>query len=222
VRRPELDRLRSLISDQLLGLLPSVVRPAIAPYLAPIIASVTARLDDLVTTTNSGGGWVIYHTPQETPDPSATPPPPEDPTTLQAVMVRIDREAAPPLLAGTPLELVSCEGPYGHWSGVLRLGGLDAGDGFGVPFADIPMDFAFSGSGGVQSTRTTISGTVTTDLPTLSYDIAGALTIVVDGETMSIAGIATAASSLVGASGQLAGGQLRDLPIEPAPDGTCP
>jgi len=219
VERPELDKLRDFVTDQIVGRLPLVARAPLTPWVRSIIASVSAQLDQLVTSQQSGGGWVKYHTPLETPDPSATSEPTPPAT---AVMVRIDRSAAPPLLAGTPLELYSCDGPYGDWSGVLRLGGLDAGDGFGVPFADIPLAFSFGGGGGVQSTRTTISGTVPTDLPTLSYDVAGTLTIVVDGDTMSISGVATAVSDLVGASGELGSGQLRDLPIEPAPDGTCP
>ena len=123
--------------------------------------------------------------------------------------------------AGRTLELVSCTGAYGAWSGVLRLGGIQA-DALEVPFADFPMAFAFPGAGGVRTTTTSIAGTVATNVPTLSYDIAADLTITTDGRTLSIVGDATGATTVLAITAELGGGRLRGLPIRPAPAGTCP
>jgi hypothetical protein len=135
-------------------------------------------------------------------------------------MVVIDRAAAAPLLAGRTMELTSCTGPYGAWSGVLRLGGLSS-DGLEVPFADFPMAFRFPGAGGVRTTPTAIAGTVATNVPNLSYDIAADLTVSTDGRTLTITGVATGANAVVGVTAELGGGLLRNLPIVPAPAGTC-
>jgi hypothetical protein len=79
----------------------------------------------------------------------------------------MDRAASMPALAGRVVDLVSCSGPYGAWSGVIRLGGLSS-EGVEAPFADLPLAFAFPGAGGVRTTSTSIWGTVDTSVPNLS------------------------------------------------------
>jgi hypothetical protein len=214
VDRPAIKELRQLAIDELLSHIPTLVRGTVVPYVRPILDNVTAQLDTLLSSQSSGQGTVIYHVPGETPEPGATPPP------ARAVMVVIDRPAGPGGLAGRTLELVSCTGPYGAWSGVLRMGGLSA-DGLEVPFADFPMAFAFPGAGGVRSTTTAIAGTVDTNVPNLSFDIAADLTVSTNGRTLSIVGLASGANAAIGVTTELGAGQLRNLPIVPAPAGTC-
>lgn len=214
VDRPAIKELRQLAIDELLSHIPTLVRDTVVPYVRPILDRVTAQLDTLLSSQSSGQGTVIYHVPGETPEPGAAPPP------SRGVMVVIDRPGGSMGLAGRTLELISCTGPYGSWSGVLRLGGLSS-DGLEVPFADFPMAFRFPGAGGVRSTQTSIAGTVGTNVPNLSYDIAADLTVSTNGRTLSITGLASGSSSVIGVSAELGGGQLRNLPIVPAPPGTC-
>ena len=49
-----------------------------------------------------------------------------------------------------------------------------------------------------------------------------AFNAVVDGTTMSLSGRMKAGTDLLSLASQVGGGALRDLPIEPAPAGTCP
>lgn len=214
VDRPAIKELRQLAIDELLSHIPTLVRSTVVPYVRPIIERVTSQLDTLLSAQTSGQGVVIYHVPDETPDPDATPPP------SRAVMVVIDRPAASMGLAGRTLELVSCTGPYGAWSGVLRMGGLSL-DGFEVPFADFPMSFAFPGAGGVRSTSTSIAGTILTNVPNVSFDIAADVRVSTDGKTLSLSGAATGSNEVLAVTADLGGGQLRNLPIVPAPAGTC-
>jgi hypothetical protein len=100
------------------------------------------------------------------------------------------------------------------------MGGLSA-DGLEVPFADFPMAFAFPGAGGVRTTTTAIAGTVDTNVPNLSFDIAADLTVSTNGRTLSIVGLASGANAAIGVTTELGAGQLRNLPIVPAPAGTC-
>lgn len=215
VDRPAIKELRQLAIDELLSHIPTLVRDTVVPYVRPIIERVTAQLDTLLSAQTSGQGVVIYHVPAETLPPDATPPP------SRAVMVVIDRPAASMGLAGRTLELVSCTGPYGAWSGVLRMGGLSL-EGFEVPFADFPMAFAFTGAGGVRSTSTSIAGTILTNVPSVSFDITADVRVSTNGKTLSLVGSATGANEVLAVTADLGGGQLRNLPIIPAPAGTCP
>ncbi|MFN8520700.1 MAG: hypothetical protein U0667_15195 [Chloroflexota bacterium] len=222
VQRTELEQLRDMATDQLLGALPSIAREALSSFVRPLIASVTARLTHLITTQSSGSGWVIYHEPKRTPDPSATP---TEPPVERAVMVRLDRPAIPPRLAGTVVELYSCGGPYGDWTGVLRFGGLETPDGFKAAFADAPVELSFPGAGGVQVASAPFEVDVPTNVVAQGVDLlqghlVGTLDAVVDGRTMSVSGRVQASTTIVSLSGEL--GDVADLPIEPAPEGTCP
>jgi len=137
----------------------------------------------------------------------------------RAVQVVLDRPAMPSagLLAGRVIELTSCTGPYGDWSGVMRLGGLSL-NGFEVPFQDLPLEFTVGGTG-VQTVPASTGGTITTpvfDL-TVHYD----LQITVDGETMAIDGSATGDNGMFSVGGSFPQA-LTGLPIQDAPPGVCP
>ncbi len=134
-----------------------------------------------------------------------------------AVQVVVDRPATEGVLAGRILELTSCNGAYGDWSGVLRPGGLSL-DGFEVPFTDLPMAFTVGGSG-TQTVDTTVEGVVPT--PVFDLQVAYDLDITVDGTTMSITGTGNGGTGIVDIEQSL-GSQLSGIPIEPAPEGACP
>ena len=69
--------------------------------------------------------------------------------------VHYDREAIGDVIqAGRILELVSCSGPYGDWSGTMLTGGI------GHPFSELPIKFDFSGASGVQTYTTETGGGV--------------------------------------------------------------
>jgi hypothetical protein len=135
------------------------------------------------------------------------------------VWVKVERPSSPGVLAGTVVELYGCDGPYGSWNGLFRLGGLDAGDGFTVPFAEVPVSFSFPGSGGVQETSARVKAQVPSPIGNVS--VAYDLNISTDGTTLSINGKASGATGVVSLSHQL-GALLSNLPIEPAPAGKCP
>ena len=98
------------------------------------------------------------------------------------VMVKVDRPGSEGVLAGTEVDLVSCNGPYGTWAGEFRTGGLS--DPYPVPWTELPVNFAMSGSEGSQTAVTTTSATAATPLgPILLYYT---VTITVDGATMTI------------------------------------
>lgn len=134
----------------------------------------------------------------------------------QPVRAHLDRSASTGVLEGTVLDLVSCNGPYGDWSGVLRLGGLST-DGFEVPFKELPVAFSVGGVG-VRTVPVAVAGVV----PTPVFDVAVNydLQITVDGSTMTISGSGSAATDIFEIENVLPG--LAPLPIEPAPPGVCP
>lgn len=132
------------------------------------------------------------------------------------VQVVLDRPASPALIAGRVLELTSCNGAYGDWNGVLRLGGISTG-GFEVPFQDLPMSFTVGGSG-TQSVPVALAGNITT--PVFNLAVSYDLTVTVDGSTMTITGTGSGDTGLVSVSALPTG--LADLPIQDAPPGACP
>ncbi len=135
----------------------------------------------------------------------------------KAVWVHIDRGASKGVLAGRVLELVSCTGPFGSWSGVMRLGGIDGGGGFVVPFAPLPIVFTIKGG----SATTVVAGTVPT--PVFDVNVTYNLAVSVDGsgKRMSITGTGSGENGMFAFSDALGPG-LSNLPIEPAPAGRCP
>lgn len=133
---------------------------------------------------------------------------------VQAVL---DRPASEAILAGRVLDLHSCNGPYGDWSGVIRLGGISTADGFEVKFQELPVSFKVGGTG-TQTVHTAVAGNVRT--PVFDLAVTYDLTIVVDGTTMSISGTATGDTGLLGV--QLPTG-MGTLPITPITDpAVCP
>lgn len=124
------------------------------------------------------------------------------------VEVHFDREASPGVQAGRIVDLVACDGPYGTWTGVLRLGGLDDGQGFVVPFVDFPVTFTVGGSG-TRTVETTTGGVVTTPIGSVPLDYT--LTVTVDEKTMTIV-----------PDPSIEGARFDDMPIGPAQAGRCP
>src|SRR5205085_11598985 len=100
------------------------------------------------------------------------------------VWVHFDREAGPGVQAGRIVELVACDGPYGTWNGVLRLGGLDDKHGFVVPFVDFPVQFTVGGGKGTQTAQTTTGGVVVTPIGSAPVDYT--LNITVNEHMMTI------------------------------------
>ena len=137
----------------------------------------------------------------------------------QKVWVRYERPPMPGLVVGNIVELYGCQGPFGLWQGVLRSGGID-NDGFVVPFAEIPVSFAFSGTG-AQTTHTATSGDVPTPIGNVAVSFE--LDIAIDdlGSTMSITGTGTAATDILSFSDYM-GDAGTALAVEPAPEGSCP
>ena len=129
----------------------------------------------------------------------------------EAVIATVERPATEGVLAGTVVELRSCTGPYGDWSGVFRLGGLSL-NGFEVPFVEMPVSFSFAGSDGTQTATTSTSGNVPT--PAGDFAVTYDLTITVDGSTMSITGTGNIAGQVIALSDTMPG-QLSGIPIEP-------
>lgn len=126
----------------------------------------------------------------------------------KAVRVHVDRPAMPGVLAGTVLDWTSCDGPWGTWKGVLRAGGLDDGQGFTVPFQDLPVQFTVGGTG-TQHLDTSTGGTVQTPLGPV--DLSYVLHVTVNAKSMTIV-----------PDPNFYGEQFTDVPIEPAPAGSCP
>ena len=134
----------------------------------------------------------------------------------QPVRVHLDRPASTGVLEGTVLDLVSCNGPYGDWSGVLRLGGLSV-DGFEVPFQELPVAFTVGGVG-VVTVPVAVAGNITT--PVFDVAVTYDLQVTVDGTTMTITGTGSGDTNIISIEDVLTG--LATLPIEPAPEGACP
>jgi hypothetical protein len=134
----------------------------------------------------------------------------------KAVQVTADRPASEGVLAGQVLELTACNGVYGDWNGVIRLGGLSL-DGFEVAFQEIPLSFTFSGTG-VQTVQASAGGVVQT--PVFPLEVNYDLSITVDGQTMTITGTGSGDTDLFTVETALPGA-ITGLPIVPAPEGVC-
>lgn len=133
------------------------------------------------------------------------------------VQVTLDRPGSQGVLAGQVLQLTSCTGVWGTWSGVLRLGGLSL-DGFEVPFQEIPLSFTVSGTG-TQTVQAATGGVIQT--PVFPVEVHYDLSITVDGTTMSIAGTGSGANDMF--SVEVASpSELSSMPIVDAPEGACP
>ncbi len=133
------------------------------------------------------------------------------------VQVVADRPASEGVLAGRVLELTSCNGAYGDWAGVIRLGGLSL-DGFEVPFQELPLEFTVGGSG-TQTVPAAVSGVIAT--PVFDLAVSYDMSVTVDGSTMSITGTGTGDTGIVSVAPPLPP-QLVGMPITPAPAGACP
>ena len=168
------------------------------------VTNLAATFDVAVTGGSTGASGAIAGISLEDACKKETPSP------SQAVKVTIDRPALEGVLPGTVVDLTSCDGPYGTWKGVFRTGGLSEG-GFEVPFTDLSVQFTMPAQGGTQVATTTTSATVVTpigDVP-LDYNV----TVTVTGGTMTIV--------LDPGSDDL-DNKLVNMPIVPAPEGTCP
>jgi hypothetical protein len=128
----------------------------------------------------------------------------------KAVMVKKDRPGSEGVLPGEVVDLLSCDGPYGSWTGVFRTGGL-SNQGFEVPWTDVPVQFTFPAEGGTQTAVTTASAIVPTPIGDFPVDYV--VTVTVNGGLMTV-------DLEPGAEGM--DNQLVDMPIQPAPEGACP
>jgi hypothetical protein len=133
------------------------------------------------------------------------------------VQVTQDRPASEGVLAGQILELTSCNGAHGDWSGVLRLGGLSL-DGFEVALQEIPLAFTVGGAGTV-TVPAAAAGTI--DTPVFDLEVAYDLSITVDGSTMTIVGNGSGTNDMFTIEQAFPAG-LTGMPIVPAPPGVCP
>lgn len=214
VERPGLRQLRGIALDALFGQL-GRARGIVEPYLRPIIERLTARVGQLVSSRAFGPTTVIRHVPEATPEPDATPGPTAPP---REVWVHLDRPAMGDIIqAAMVIELYSCSGPYGVWSGVVRLGGVGP-----VPLAELPLSFGFRGASGVQRATASVTDRIEWDLPGVAYDARVGLDVSVDGRTMTVATTISLDEQVQGTS--LLGGEGQGtvaLPIEPAPPGSC-
>ena len=129
----------------------------------------------------------------------------------EAVTATVERPGSDGVLPGTVVELTSCNGAYGDWSGVFRLGGLSSG-GFEVPFVEAPVAFSFTGTSGTQTATATVSGNVPT--PAGDFAVTFDLVITVDGSTMSITGTGNIAGTIVALSDTMPG-ELASIAIVP-------
>lgn len=130
----------------------------------------------------------------------------------EAVTATVERPGGDGVLAGTVVELTSCNGVYGDWSGVFRLGGLSSG-GFEVPFVEAPVAFLFAGTSGTQTATATVSGNVPT--PAGDFAVTFDLVITVDGSTMSITGTGNVAGTVISLTDTMSG-ELASIPILPS------
>jgi hypothetical protein len=223
VERPGLEALARLASVGIAT--PSTGEGVLRAQLEPTIQRVRDRLLELIASGSAGAGTVIYHVPMPTRTPRQSGTPAPTPTAPpRAVMVQLERPRMGAAEAGIVLELYSCTGPYGHWSGVIRFGGIDAGEGLAVPWADLPVEFRIRGSGGVRRAFTTVSGVIPSNRPEITYDIDAFLDFTVDGRTMEILSRVDIEEQIEGSDlmGTSEPGLPLSLPIEPAPEGVCP
>jgi len=214
IRRPQLETLRSIAVDQLIGGLPDIVQGVIRPWVRDAIREVTSGLDDLLSKQGSGFGTVVFH------ESGPSPAPEEGPTLPRIVWVHYDREAmGNAIQAGRILELVSCSGPYGDWSGTMLTGGIGP-----IPFSELPVQFGFNGASGVQTYTTETGGQIPWDLPGVTSNVHFVLRFSVDGRTMRVRITGTVDERV---QGQQLLGEVTEtsevvLPIEPAPESVCP
>jgi hypothetical protein len=208
VRRGEIEEIeeavRLLLTGGGLGAAGSTVeaeyerlRPALRDLLYP---RATARVE------------VSWH---EAPDGTPQPTPPSD-----AVWVHVDRAAiGEAVQEARVVELVSCSGPYGPWSGVLRVGGIGP-----VPLSELPVSFSFPGSGGEQTATTSTGGMIPWILPGITSEVRYDIDVSVDGTTMVLTISGTANEQVQGQElieDISASSGPQSLPIEPAPEGAC-
>ncbi|MET0773104.1 MAG: hypothetical protein ABWZ82_08480, partial [Candidatus Limnocylindrales bacterium] len=214
IRRPQLESLRSIAVDQLIGGLPDIVQGVIRPWVQDAVREITSGLNDLLSKQGSGFGTVIFH------ESGPSPAPDEGPTLPRIVWVHYDREAVGDvILAGRILELVSCSGPYGDWSGTMLTGGIGP-----IPFSELPVEFGFPGATGVQTYTTETGGQIPWDLPGITSNVHFVLRFSVDGSTMRVRITGTVDERV---QGQQLLGEVTEtseivMPIEPAPESVCP
>jgi hypothetical protein len=214
IRRPQLETLRSIAVDQLIGGLPDIVQGVLRPWVQDAVREITSGLNDLLSKQGSELGNVGFWVS------GSSPPPDQGPTLPRIVWVHYDREAVGEVIqAGRILELVSCSGPYGDWSGTMLTGGIGP-----IPFSELPVQFGFPGATGVQTFTTQTGGQIPWDLPGVTSNVRFVLTFSVDGRTMRVRITGTVDE-------RVQGQQLLDeitessevvMPIEPAPDSVCP
>jgi hypothetical protein len=146
-------------------------------------------------------------------------------TTLEALCRT--SPSAPPSTAriyldkvGIRIDAVSCTGPFGSYEGTLRWGSMP-GTNTGylpyppMPYLDLPIAFAISGSSG----HATVTGTKTIGgVPwTIEFDLT--FTLNGAGDKVSITGSDTARLPTIPTTAAMS---YPDVPITEAPAGRCP
>jgi hypothetical protein len=180
----------------------------------PIIQPVRLAPDSLFAVTggtDGTNGTVSGHPLEEFCLPS--PPP----TPGKALRAHIERPAMPDyaFMAGTVFDVTSCDGPYGPWAGYMGAGGLATQGQVVVPWQELPIDFTFPGGEGTQTTNVTAAGVVIHKLPVpQQIDVSYPLVITVDEDTMTVVGLA----GFVNGQSPIT---PIEVPLEPAPPGTC-
>jgi hypothetical protein len=216
VNRPGLKELADIGIKELLGLLDRRVEPIVRAFLSKPLDELEASLERLISQQGSDLAYVIYHVPAPTPEPSASPTPTPRP---RSVWVHVDRPAFGTVVeAGRLVEFVSCSGPYGPWTGVLRFGGIKDL----VPWSELPVAFSFRGMAGVQRTTTATGGRIPWTLPGIEYQADIHLDLTVDGQFITLGMSGKIGEEVVGNELlAMEGGGSRSLLIEPAPEGMC-
>jgi hypothetical protein len=131
--------------------------------------------------------------------------------------------------AGQTMELVSCDGVFGTWKGVMREGGFtQVKDATGLTYyevalSDFPVAFTVGGDGASRQVHSTSTGSYIVTVsppggapPGPAYPTTFTIDATVSASTMTI--IATDA---LGYSNPFYD-QFKDMTIEPAPAGSCP
>lgn len=189
----------------------------IDPTLNRLNAEIAGQVGGVFSLTGTAPVVVKHHSPPETTTTATTAPAPS----AQAVAVHLDRPAIAPLLAGRVVDLVACDGLFGHWTGVIRNGGIVAA-GISQPFNDIPLDFTVGGSE-LQTVHTSATSTFPTYLGPVTVSLELDITVDdtrLDGPTMSITGTGTSSGVDLEVD-VLLGDAARDMPIDSAPVGSC-
>lgn len=189
----------------------------IDPTLNRLNAEIAGQVGGVFSLTGTAPVVVKHHSPPETTTTATTAPAPS----AQAVAVHLDRPAVAPLLAGRVVDLVACDGLFGHWTGVIRNGGI-VGAGISQPFNDIPLDFTVGGSE-LQTVHTSATSTFPTYLGPVTVSLELDITVDdtrLDGPTMSITGTGTSSGVDLEVD-VLLGDAASDMPIDSAPVGSC-